>query len=190
MWDEIIILPAHSCNIDELYIIFYQSWKFYCNLGIVGGRYYTDTNGGVNTLCLPHNPDPALTSLPIFSYSGRIFGAEYEFSFKGVGVNDDVPCAVCMTAHAASSIMIPAKVSCPQYWTKEYDGFLTSGAHFQGHTSTEFLCMDSSPEYLTEGARQHDNDGRLFYSVEAKCGSLPCPPYKDTELLSCVVCAL
>lgn len=105
-------------------------------------------------------------------------------------MNDDVPCAVCMTAHAASSIMIPAKASCPQYWTKEYDGCLTSGAHYQGQTSTEFLCMDSSPEYLTEGARQHDNNDRLFYSVEAKCGSLPCPPYKDTELLSCVICAL
>lgn len=83
-----------------------------------------------------------------------------------------------MTAHASSSIMIPAKVSCPQYWKKEYDGFQTCGAHFQGHTSTEFLCMDNNPEYLTERARQHNNDGRLFYSVEAKCGSLPCPPYK------------
>jgi hypothetical protein len=151
---------------------------------------YTDKSGGFTTLCLPHNPDPAPKDLPIFSHSARVYGAEYQFSYKGIAYDDDVPCAVCISTHASSTLMIPAKTACPPKWTKQYEGFLTSDAHYTGHVGSEFLCMDNTPEYLTEGARQHNNDGRLFYTVAAACGSLPCPPYTDAQLMSCVVCSL
>lgn len=54
------------------------------------------------------------------------------------------------------------------------------------HHIGEYLCMDKNAEYLTEGDRQIDYNGRLFYPV---CGSLPCPPYKSSQLISCVVCS-
>lgn len=159
-------------------------------LGIVGGRNFNDKSGGFTTLCLPHNPDPASKDLPTFSYSARVYGAEYQFSYKGIAVDDDVPCSVCFSTCASSTLMIPAKTTCPPKWTKQYDGFLTADADYSDHYGSEFLCMDENPEYLTEGARQHNNDGRLFYTVQAVCGSLPCPPYTNAQLMTCVVCSL
>ncbi|XP_048736273.2 short-chain collagen C4-like [Ostrea edulis] len=158
--------------------------------GIVGGRIFNDKSGGFTTLCLPHNPDPASKDLPTFSYSARVYGAEYELTYKGIADNDDVPCAVCFSTRASSTFMIPAKTTCPPKWTKQYEGFLTADADYSDHYGSEFLCMDENPEYLTEGARQHNNDGRLFYTVQAVCGSLPCPPYTNAQLMTCVVCSL
>ena len=34
-----------------------------------------------------------------------------------------------------------------------------------------------------------DHDGKLFYPVIAKCGSLQCPPYKNNYPLTCVICS-
>ena len=30
--------------------------------------------------------------------------------------------------------------------------------------------------------------GTRFFPVEGRCGSLPCPPYKETKELTCAVC--
>ncbi|XP_062619890.1 short-chain collagen C4-like [Saccostrea cucullata] len=164
--------------------------------GISAGRQFTYHGSGTNTLCLPHNPDPTPSDFPT-SYqnvageiSGTIFGAEYEFNYKSVAIDDDVPCALCMASRATSVTMIPAKTSCPSGWSVQYTGVLTSGSDYSGHTGTEYLCVDVNPEYLTEGSRQQDNNGRLFYPVRAVCGSLPCPPYKNKQSISCVVCSI
>lgn len=76
--------------------------------------------------------------------------------------------------------MIPAKSSCPSSWTKQYAEFLYYGA--------KYLCLDENPEYMTDVARQHEENGRLFYPVHAVCGSLPCPPYQNSQTIACVVC--
>lgn len=81
-------------------------------------------------------------------------------------------------------------MTCPIEWSIEYSGVLTSSAqHSSFHHSGEYLCVDKNAEYLSEGARQQDYNGRLFYPVQAVCGSLPCPPYKSSQLISCVVCS-
>lgn len=155
--------------------------------GFAASGFYDAKAASTDTLCLPHDPDAAPVGLPFSDAYGRIYGSEYEFNFKNIAVNDDVPCAVCYTTQAVS-IMIPAKTSCPSSWTKQYAGFLTSGGYYTDQYGNEYLCIDGDPEYLTDGARRHNENGRLFYPVHSVCGSLPCPPYKDSQNLGCVVC--
>ena len=46
-----------------------------------------------------------------------------------------------------------------------------------------FECMDADPEVIQGGA------AALFYPVEARCGSLPCPNYVNNREVTCVVCS-
>ena len=82
--------------------------------------------------------------------------------------------------------MIPAKVSCPTGWTKEYDGFLMS-QHYTQKGST-YICVDK--EYETVSGGHENKNGGLLYVVEVVCGSLSCPPYENGFELACVVCTL
>ncbi|XP_061178229.1 short-chain collagen C4-like [Saccostrea echinata] len=160
--------------------------------GIAGGSYYADNGNGANTLCLPHDPELLpdhfpLASNPLTSNGfGHIYGGEYEFSLRNVVVEDDVPCSVCHVKMATSSMMIPAKRSCPTGWTKQYSGLLT--ANYYKYSKLEYLCVDEDPDSV-ERSRQNEN-GRLFYPVKTVCGSLPCPPYKNSTMVSCVVCTM
>ena len=160
---------------------------------MAGGRYFQTHGSGLNTLCLPHNPDPTPSDYPrAFQASpafGSLYGAEYQFSYRNIAIDDDVPCASCLLTHASSVIMIPAKTTCPTGWTVQYSGVLTADANWPDHTGREFLCVDGNPEYMTEGARMKDYNGHLFFPVRAVCGSLPCPPYSNQQLVSCAVCS-
>ena len=69
--------------------------------------------------------------------------------------------------------MVPGKYTCPQKWTREYYGYLMAASH--GHHRSTFECMDVVAE--TEVSGRDDRNGALFYHVEPRCGSLPCPPY-------------
>lgn len=187
------------------FVIYSSLSVSYCNLnnsnhiymfkGIAGGGFYDRPGNGANTLCLPHNPDPAPSGFPThFQYDDRssssfIYGTEYQYTYRNIAVDDDAPCAVCNVAHTSSVIMIPAKMTCPTGWSKEYAGVLTASAQSSGHHIGEYLCVDENAEYLGEGTRQQNYDGNLFYPVQAACGSLPCPPYKSLQLISCVVCS-
>ena len=155
----------------------------FCNhAGFAGGRKYDAHGSGTTTLCLPHNPDPSkFHTSATYSY-GVIYGSEYEFNFKNIATNDDVPCAVCYS-YQGTSVMIPAKTSCPSQWTKQFAGFLTSGFATNDRLGAEYLCMDEDPEYMTDGARQHNDGGRLFYPVHIVCGSLP-------ECCYCCLCCM
>ena len=110
-----------------------------------------------------------------------IYGAEYEAvtNQPNIGVDDqDVPCAVCHVTQR-SVLMIPGQHTCPTGWTREYylDIYLVS--EFHGHKRSTYECMDVAPETIIGG---HANeDGALFYHVEAKCGSLSCPPYENIK---------
>lgn len=61
-------------------------------------------------------------------------------------------------------------------------------AGHEGHKAgTMYTCVDEHPDTLHGG---HVNkNGRLFYSVEARCGSLECPPYVEGRELVCAVCS-
>ena len=80
--------------------------------------------------------------------------------------------------------MIPAKTSCPTSWTREYYGYLMSSHYTQQRSLYE--CVDKDQESI---AGSHaNNDGALFYHVEANCNGMPCPLYDAAKELNCVVC--
>ena len=158
--------------------------------GFAGGGSFGETGSGTNYLCLPHNPDCAPSDFPTAlenrDLNARIWGAEFQFSYGNIKVNDDVPCAVCMDITTTSSIMIPAKNYCPSQWRKQYSGYLA--ANYYNHpAASEYACVDESPQYFA--GRRSNLDGKLFYPVVTVCGSLPCPPYEESKYLKCVVCS-
>ena len=83
--------------------------------------------------------------------------------------------------------MIPARNQCYPGWKMEYKGYLMT-AHYGHAGRTEFVCMDNDPE--ADPAGYKNDNGVLFYQVEGRCGSLPCPPYENHWELTCVVCTL
>lgn len=153
-------------------------------IGYAGGSHYTDKGAAAEYVCMPRNPVYEYTDY--HDYDGYIFGSEYQTNFFGsTRVSDDVPCAVCRSM-LSSVLMIPGTNTCTAGWKMEYHGILASG--YREHAaSTQYVCLDGNPEALPHGVRRED--GKLFYRVRSKCGSLPCPPYVDGNILSCVVCS-
>ena len=139
--------------------------------------------GASNMLCLPSNPE---LSNKTISASSLLYGTEYEDNTFGSGAYyEDVPCAVCRSTNTTSSLMIPGRKSCFAGWKKEYDGIIASGAWV--HAASSYICVDAQPTYTSGGSR--NNDDHLIYVTAMKCGSLPCPPYKDNLEVLCVVCS-
>ena len=119
-----------------------------------------------------------------------IYGGEFEvsnnFVFGSKNIYNQNPvCAVCRVVRRSTQFMLPGRSECYPGWTKEYDGYLMAG--HPGHKGrTQYICMNGEPE--TDDAGYRDEGGALFYAVEGKCGSLPCPPYVDNRELTCAVC--
>ena len=63
-------------------------------------------------------------------------------------------------------------------WTREYYGYLMA-EYYYNHRCSQFTCMDVALKPVTGSAANHN--GLLFYFVEGRCGSLPCPPYDNTK---------
>ena len=155
-------------------------------LGYVAKSRYTHTGGGVNYLCLHNDPQWPDVTTSNFESGDRIYGVEYE-TLTGIDsstYNDDAPCAVCHVDGRGDDLMIPGQRSCPQNWTKEYEGLLVT-SHYS-HKKSTFVCLDRNPEVVAGG--EEDKNGGLFYTVQAACGSLPCPPYVSGFEIACVVC--
>ena len=158
--------------------------------GRAGGTLYNQEGGGANYLCMPPNPDYVLPYRSGSFNQAHVHGGEYENPIRGTH-NYNVPCAVCQTSRRENSMMIPAKAYCPSGWTREYYGYLMT--EFKGWREknwirgrTMFECVDKNPEAVP-GSYRNEN-GVLFYHVEASCNGLPCPPYDPNKELNCVVC--
>ena len=83
--------------------------------------------------------------------------------------------------------MIPGTYICPSSWTREYYGYLMAERSHPGHKGrTTFECVDAAPEFVPGGFT--DQNGVIFYHVEPRCGSLPCPPYEEQKEVTCAVC--
>ena len=155
--------------------------------GRVGGSHYTHSGSGSNPQCLPLDPN----FLKSISGDQRalMYGAEYQTltdSNSHVhGHHDtDVPCVVCHVKDRTAVYMVPAKYTCPTGWTREYYGYLMAERH--DFKRSQFTCVDTTFKSVTGSSA--NKDGLLFYFVEGRCGSLPCPPYDNTKELSCAVC--
>ena len=154
----------------------------------MGGEHYTHTGGGVNYLCLPHNPKYGKYK-DGGQNAGYIYGTEYEVNDNNIfnkGLhNHEAPCVVCYVRSRGSMLMMPARNDCPSGWTEEYHGYLMT-EHHSHKKSRDFICVDENAEYVPGSAA--NNNGALLYTVEGRCGSLPCLPYIDARELTCAVC--
>ena len=162
--------------------------------GIAAGSLYTHSGGGSNYLCMSKDPEWGPKTTAGFQSGGHLYGAEYEIHsndpFSKVNaqslLDNDVPCAVCLVTSRPTKLMIPAKLTCPDGWTKEYSGYLMA-EHYTHKGRTTYVCMDNAPEAILGGGA--NKDGVLFYVIEATCGgSLPCPYYVEGWEITCVVC--
>lgn len=162
--------------------------------GFAGGSHFSVTGGASNYLCLPRDPQWGSHN-EVANGLGEVWGAEYEtssfpFTLRPDGpttlASQNVPCAVCLPRGRPSALMIPGRMECYHGWTREYHGYLASGAKTHKGRA-EYACVDEAPEADAAGYR--DENGALFYSVDAVCGSLPCPPYVNGRELTCVVCS-
>ena len=158
--------------------------------GRAGGPDHRQAGGGSNPQCLPLDPN-FLTPISGYSHRSYMHGAEYQtdtYSNSHIhGRTDtDVPCAVCHVTNRTAVYMVPAKYTCPSGWTREYYGYLMSSHHGSNRHRLQFTCMDIA--FKSVPGSSEDKQGLLFYFVEGRCGSLPCPPYDNTKELSCVVC--
>ena len=156
--------------------------------GRAGGSWYSNSGGGSNPQCLPMSPQYLRTkSASQIKSVSTMYGAEYDFwehssisSAKGL----EVPCAVCYVSQRSTVYMVPAKYTCPAGWTREYFGYLM--AEHTTHNRSQYTCIDGILKGVpgTSGSKY----GLLFYFVEGRCGTLPCPPYEETKELTCAVC--
>ena len=159
--------------------------------GYAAGSSYIDSGAAVNYLCLPTKPlwgeydDSANAAARIYGAEYQVFGSDSNRFFKKNVGDNDVPCAVCRTVRP-SLLMIPGRNACYGGWTVEYTGYLSAG-HHSHKAASESICLDTDPEVIA--GSQTDHNGKLFYMTEAKCGSLPCPPYVEGRELTCVVCS-
>ena len=151
--------------------------------GRAGGSFYNQQGGGANYLCMPEDPEYTLRFTTGVRGQSYVFGAEYQRSIPSVH-DHNVPCAVCYASTRAAVMMIPAKTTCPQSWTREYYGYLMAGHH--SHQRTTFECVDRDQDSIPGSAA--NTNGALFYHVEASCNGMPCPPYDPQKELNCVVC--
>ena len=155
--------------------------------GSAGGTNFLSTGGSAEIICLPDNPDYILGQVPgpVSPWRSVVQGSEYEYDFGSTGVFDhNVPCAVCFVPLRSTSIMIPAKSTCPSSWTLEYNGYLASMA--EQYRRTSYTCLDAATETI-EG-HNNDTDPALFYPTVTDCNGLSCPPYISEHILYCTVC--
>ena len=76
---------------------------------------------------------------------------------------------------------------CPAGSVIQYHGHLTSGNILTADAS-EFLCLDSAPE--DRPGSHNDEASAYFEYVRTHCGALPCPPYVEDKVATCVVCSV
>ena len=153
--------------------------------GRAAGTYYLKQGGGAEYLCMPPDPQYNLQYQSGVQGYSSLFGTEYEHPIEGT-YQHNVPCAVCLAATRATVLMLPAKTTCPNSWTKEYDGYIMAEGHT--HPRTTFECVDRSQESIP--GSQANTNGALFYHVEATCTGLECPPYDPQKELTCAVCTI
>ena len=160
--------------------------------GRAAGSFYSESGGAANHLCLPEQPQYSNYTAGTQGGRAYLYGAEYQTG----GIHGDigplhsvyqhnVPCAVCYTSTRETVVMIPARLTCPSSWTREYYGYLMAEKH--NHHRSMLECVDHSPQ--TVPGSSANTNGVLFFHTEVKCNyGIPCPPYDTQKEVTCVVC--
>ena len=158
--------------------------------GRAAGSFYDEKGGGANYLCLPEQPQYSNYTAGTQDGRAYLYGVEYQTGSSSNGgpfhsvYQHNAPCAVCYTSTRETLVMIPAQLTCPSSWTREYYGYLM--ANWVGDRRSMFECVDHSPESVP-GSIANTN-GALFHHVEVKCNGISCPPYDTQKEVTCVVC--
>ena len=151
---------------------------------------------GSNYLCLHHSPEYDRPVSGSDANRARVYGVEYrihDFPQLAFPHKHDAPCAVCRVTSRGTMIMIPARMTCPPGWIREYYGYLMSAKW--DYKRTEFICFDRNPEVI--GGTEENQSGSVIFPVEVRCldpdpdignGGLPCDKFPKGNELSCVVC--
>ena len=153
--------------------------------GRVGSSHCSSVGGEPTHLCLPPDPDHSQhhsTGMDNVSY---VHGSQYKLPLVQTK-SLNVPCAVCSVSNRIQSLVIPAKSTCPEGWTREYYGYLMSSLVSSCETVTSFLCVEHDQDFFP-GTDGHMTIDGLYY-LHVNCSSLPCPPYQPENSLTCVVC--
>ena len=178
---------------QTLHGVIYTRWgKSTCRSGVnrvyagrTGSSYHAHSGGGANYICMPNDPEYSSYTNGSQGYS-YVYGTEYEGPPLAPGmIQHNAPCAVCDVPDKSRVLMIPAKLTCPSGWTREYYGYLMAEHH--NNYRTMYTCVDVIMESVP--GSQNDIDGGHFYHVEAHCNGVACPPYNNYKELTCVVCS-
>jgi len=159
--------------------------------GRAGGPQFNHPGSGSNPQCLPMDPNFLTPISGNQQYRALMYGAEYETvtdsnSHVHGRQDTDIPCAVCHVSNRTAVYMVPAKYTCPTGWTREYYGYLMAEYNGDNRHRTQYTCFDTALKPVPGSSA--NNNGLVFYFVEGRCGSLPCPPYDNAKELSCAVC--
>ena len=95
---------------------------------IYSGTLVTSTTG--NHLCVPASQN---------SGESKQMPADHKLKRTTTLHQSEVPCTVCLAIQQSTMLTIPAKVTCPPGWTREYYGYLMASA---ANGSGQFLCVD------------------------------------------------
>lgn len=178
-------------------IIFLDCYKncysiFNLYKGYIGGKAYYKPGSGTNYLCLPENPEWRKYTSYSHPWSGHIYGANYQIvenkPFPKKMNKKIAVCAVCKSTGRPTTLMIPAKWSCPKDWHTEYQGYLMSQSEWPKRPATHYICLDEHIQGINYIGKYKQARG-ILYPVEAVCGSLPCKKYSGHKELTCVVCS-
>ncbi len=154
--------------------------------GMMAGSHHHHSEGGVNRLCMPKDPQYTLPFINGVQNYSPLYPVEYQDTIRKNGY--DIPCAVCMVSTKNLVLMVPAKTSCPPGFTREYYGYIMSERVHENHKRSMFECVDKNLGSVY--GSQHAVYGGLFGHVEAVCNALPCPPYNNYKELNCAVCTM
>ncbi|PVD18681.1 hypothetical protein C0Q70_21231 [Pomacea canaliculata] len=179
-----LFLSVSTCHVTSqgLYVPHGMYVKMNVTTGVIGGGNYGASGSAVNALCL--TLQPVYDGRNPTSANTNLYGSEYETSPEEKQ-NQDGVCSVCRV-HRSTTLMIPGTNVCPNGWTLEYSGYLMAG-HDSHPASTEYICVDKKQD--ARYGSNADYNGKLFYYTIGSCGSLPCPPYFEGKVVTCVVCS-
>jgi N-acetylated-alpha-linked acidic dipeptidase len=158
--------------------------------GSASGTSWNIQGGSAEKICMPKDPEYLTETAGVtIPYYSTVQGSEYELwgGPKENVTNYKVPCAVCYVPMRSTSIMVPAKWTCPLSWTREYYGYLTTEHHT--HHRSSYTCIDYFPEIIPGTLRPIHSPGlTLIYYTVTDCLGFQCPPYQNSRILSCAVC--
>eukprot|EP00729_Bicosta_minor_P006823 gene6823-3689_t len=155
--------------------------------GIAAGSHY-DHGGSVTTICLHPNPQYPTGYSDGNRNGNLIYGVEYQtYNAGGTSKHDtDAACSMCMSDKGGDIyVQWGRSKTCSNEHTTLYSGLAMAERYT--HHKSDYVCVD--PEHANHASSSRsDNNGKLWYTVEIKAGSMDESLYPHDTELGCSVC--